>query len=96
MGIHTGDFGDGGAALSSRDKEYQIMREASIACLREIGVDTGGSKCSSAGRSARPPHGRDRDEPRVSRSSALASKARASRSPKVRGAAPSATRSTNY
>src|SRR6202022_2525814 len=43
MGIHTGDSVTVAPALTLTDKEYQIMRDASIACLRKIGVDTGGS-----------------------------------------------------
>ena len=48
MGVHTGDSVTVAPALTLTDKEYQRMRDASIACLREIGVDTGGSTCSSA------------------------------------------------
>ena len=50
-------------ALTLTDKEYQIMRNASIACLREIGVDTGGSNVQFAVDPGDRPHGRDRDEP---------------------------------
>ena len=63
MGIHTGDSITVAPALTLTDKEYQIMRDASIACLREIGVDTGGSNVQFARRSRRRPHGRHRDEP---------------------------------
>src|SRR5215467_8436805 len=75
MGIHTGDSITVAPALTLTDKEYQIMRDASIACLREIGVDTGGSNVQFA---VDPATGRMvviEMNPRVSRSSALASKA---------------------
>jgi carbamoyl-phosphate synthase large subunit len=75
MGIHTGDSVTVAPALTLTDKEYQIMRNASIACLREIGVDTGGSNVQFA---VNPDNGRlvvIEMNPRVSRSSALASKA---------------------
>ncbi len=75
MGIHTGDSITVAPALTLTDKEYQIMRDASIACLREIGVDTGGSNVQFA---VDPECGRlvvIEMNPRVSRSSALASKA---------------------
>ena len=75
MGIHTGNSVTVAPALTLTDKEYQIMRDASIACLREIGVDTGGSNVQFA---VDPATGRMvviEMNPRVSRSSALASKA---------------------
>ena len=75
MGIHTGDSITVAPALTLTDKEYQIMRDASIAVLREIGVDTGGSNVQFA---INPADGRMvviEMNPRVSRSSALASKA---------------------
>jgi carbamoyl-phosphate synthase large subunit len=75
MGVHTGDSITVAPALTLSDKEYQIMRNASIACLREIGVDTGGSNVQFA---VNPEDGRlivIEMNPRVSRSSALASKA---------------------
>ncbi len=75
MGVHTGDSITVAPALTLTDKEYQIMRNASIACLREIGVDTGGSNVQFA---VDPANGRMvviEMNPRVSRSSALASKA---------------------
>ena len=75
MGVHTGDSITVAPALTLTDKEYQIMRNASIACLREIGVDTGGSNVQFA---VDPKTGRlivIEMNPRVSRSSALASKA---------------------
>ncbi len=75
MGIHTGDSMTVAPALTLTDKEYQIMRNASIAVLREIGVDTGGSNVQFA---INPEDGRMiviEMNPRVSRSSALASKA---------------------
>jgi len=75
MGVHTGDSITVAPAQTLTDKEYQIMRDASIAVLREIGVDTGGSNVQFA---IRPEDGRllvIEMNPRVSRSSALASKA---------------------
>ncbi|HEX5184613.1 MAG TPA: carbamoyl-phosphate synthase large subunit [Allosphingosinicella sp.] len=75
MGIHTGDSITVAPALTLTDKEYQVMRNASIACLREIGVETGGSNVQFA---VNPKDGRlvvIEMNPRVSRSSALASKA---------------------
>ena len=75
MGIHTGDSITVAPALTLTDKEYQRMRDASIAVLREIGVDTGGSNVQFA---VDPETGRlviIEMNPRVSRSSALASKA---------------------
>jgi carbamoyl-phosphate synthase large subunit len=75
MGIHTGDSVTVAPALTLTDKEYQRMRDASIACLRKIGVDTGGSNVQFA---VNPADGRIvviEMNPRVSRSSALASKA---------------------
>ncbi len=75
MGVHTGDSITVAPALTLTDKEYQIMRDASIAVLREIGVDTGGSNVQFA---VNPADGRlvvIEMNPRVSRSSALASKA---------------------
>jgi carbamoyl-phosphate synthase large subunit len=75
MGVHTGDSITVAPALTLTDKEYQIMRSASIAVLREIGVETGGSNVQFA---VNPKDGRlivIEMNPRVSRSSALASKA---------------------
>ncbi len=75
MGIHTGDSITVAPALTLTDKEYQVMRNASIACLRKIGVETGGSNVQFA---INPRSGRMviiEMNPRVSRSSALASKA---------------------
>ncbi len=75
MGVHTGDSITVAPALTLTDKEYQKMRNASIAVLREIGVDTGGSNVQFA---LNPKNGRlivIEMNPRVSRSSALASKA---------------------
>ena len=75
MGVHTGDSITVAPALTLTDKEYQIMRDASIAVLREIGVETGGSNVQFA---IDPDNGRMvviEMNPRVSRSSALASKA---------------------
>ena len=75
MGVHTGDSITVAPALTLTDKEYQIMRDASLAVLREIGVETGGSNVQFA---INPADGRMiviEMNPRVSRSSALASKA---------------------
>ena len=75
MGVHTGDSITVAPAQTLTDKEYQIMRNASIACLREIGVETGGSNVQFG---INPEDGRMviiEMNPRVSRSSALASKA---------------------
>ena len=75
MGVHTGDSITVAPALTLTDKEFQVMRDASIAVLREIGVETGGSNVQFA---VNPADGRlvvIEMNPRVSRSSALASKA---------------------
>lgn len=75
MGIHTGDSITVAPAQTLTDREYQLLRDASIAVLREIGVDTGGSNVQFA---VNPKNGRlivIEMNPRVSRSSALASKA---------------------
>ncbi|NUN94441.1 MAG: carbamoyl-phosphate synthase large subunit [Verrucomicrobiae bacterium] len=75
MGIHTGDSITVAPAQTLSDKEYQVMRDASFACIREIGVETGGSNIQFA---VHPKTGRMviiEMNPRVSRSSALASKA---------------------
>ncbi len=75
MGVHTGDSITVAPAQTLTDREYQVMRDASIACLRKIGVDTGGSNVQFA---INPADGKMiiiEMNPRVSRSSALASKA---------------------
>jgi carbamoyl-phosphate synthase large subunit len=75
MGIHTGDSITVAPALTLTDKEYQLMRDASFKCIRKIGVETGGSNVQFA---INPSNGRMiiiEMNPRVSRSSALASKA---------------------
>lgn len=75
MGVHTGDSITVAPAQTLTDKEYQLMRDATIACMREIGVETGGSNVQFA---INPDDGRMvviEMNPRVSRSSALASKA---------------------
>src|SRR5438105_13891521 len=75
MGVHTGDSITIAPAQTLTDREYQLMRDASLKCLREIGVDTGGSNVQFA---INPEDGRMvivEMNPRVSRSSALASKA---------------------
>ena len=75
MGVHTGDSITVAPALTLTDKEYQRMRDWSIACLREIGVDTGGSNVQFAINPANGEMVVIEMNPRVSRSSALASKA---------------------
>src|SRR5207244_315090 len=75
MGVHTGDSITAAPALTLTDREYQRMRDAAFACIREIGVETGGSNIQIA---TDPKTGRMiviEMNPRVSRSSALASKA---------------------
>ncbi|MFL2826165.1 MAG: carbamoyl-phosphate synthase large subunit, partial [Coraliomargaritaceae bacterium] len=75
MGVHTGDSITVAPAMTLTDKEYQLMRDASFACIREVGVETGGSNIQF---SVNPDNGRMvviEMNPRVSRSSALASKA---------------------
>ena len=75
MGVHTGDSITIAPSMTLSDKEYQLMRDASFACIREIGVETGGSNIQFA---TNPENGRMvviEMNPRVSRSSALASKA---------------------
>src|SRR5579862_7168566 len=75
MGVHTGDSITVAPAQTLTDREYQMMRDASLRCLREIGVDTGGSNVQFA---INPENGRmviGEMNPRVARSSALASKA---------------------
>ncbi|MGE9290514.1 MAG: carbamoyl-phosphate synthase large subunit, partial [Puniceicoccales bacterium] len=75
MGVHTGDSVTIAPAMTLTDKEYQLMRDASFACIREVGVETGGSNIQFA---VDPKTGRlvvIEMNPRVSRSSALASKA---------------------
>ena len=75
MGVHTGDSITVAPAQTLTDKEYQVMRDASLRCIREIGVETGGSNIQFA---VDPRSGRQvviEMNPRVSRSSALASKA---------------------
>ncbi len=75
MGVHTGDSITVAPAMTLTDKEYQLMRDASFACIREVGVETGGSNIQFA---VDPATGRMvviEMNPRVSRSSALASKA---------------------
>ena len=75
MGVHTGDSMTVAPALTLTDKEFQMMRDRAIACMREVGVETGGSNVQFA---VNPVDGRQilvEMNPRVSRSSALASKA---------------------
>jgi len=88
MGVHTGDSITVAPAQTLTDREYQRMRDAAIACIREIGVETGGSNVQFA---IEPHDGRMtiiEMNPRVSRSSALASKAPASPSPRSPRASP--------
>ena len=95
MGVHTGNSITVAPALTLTDKEYQIMRNASIKVLREIGVETGGSNVQFA---VNPADGRlviIEMNPRVSRSSALASKATGFPSPRSPPSSPSATRWTS-
>ena len=76
MGVHTGDSVTVAPAQTLSDVEYQRMRDAAFACMRRVGVETGGSNVQFALNPANGEHGHHRDEPaRVSRSSALASKA---------------------
>ena len=94
MGVHTGNSVTVTPALTLTDKEYQLMRNAAIAVLREIGVDTGGSNVQFA---VNPEDGRlviIEMNPRVSRSSALASKRPGFQS-KIAASSRSATRSTS-
>jgi carbamoyl-phosphate synthase large subunit len=96
MGVHTGDSITVAPAQTLTDKEYQIMRDAAIRIIREIGVDTGGSNIQFA---IEPTTGRMvviEMNPRVSRSSALASKATDFRSPRSRRGWQSATGSTRF
>jgi hypothetical protein len=96
MGVHTGDSITVAPAQTLTDKEYQIMRNASIAVLREIGVDTGGSNVQFAINPGRWPHDRDRDESaRLALLGAGLEGHRLSRSPRWRPSWPSATRWTN-
>ena len=95
MGVHTGDSITVAPAQTLTDKEYQIMRNASIAVLREIGVDTGGSNVQFA---VNPRDGRliiIEMNPRVSRSSALRPRRRAFPSPRSRPSSPLDTRWTS-
>ena len=92
MGVHTGDSITVAPALTLTDREYQMLRNASIAVLREIGVETGGSNVQFA---IQPETGRIvviEMNPRVSRSSALASKATGFPLPRSPPSWPSATR----
>jgi hypothetical protein len=63
MGVHTGDSITVAPAQTLTDKEYQVMRDAAVAIIRAIGVDTGGSNIQFALHPGHGPHGRDRDEP---------------------------------
>ena len=95
MGVHTGDSITVAPAQTLTDREYQTMRDASIAILREIGVETGGSNVQFADQPAERPHGRHRDEPaRVAARARSHRRPPASRSPRSPPSSPSATRST--
>jgi len=94
MGVHTGDSITVAPVQTLTDKEYQMMRDAAFAVIREIGVETGGSNIQFA---VHPDNGRMvviEMNPRVSRSSALASKATGFRLPKSRQNSRSGTRWT--
>ena len=96
MGIHTGDSITVAPAQTLTDKEYQLLRNASIAILREIGVDTGGSNVQFAIDPTDGPHGRHRDEPaRVALLRRWRPRPPASRSPRSPPSWRSATRSTS-
>ena len=95
MGVHTGDSITVAPAQTLTDREYQKMRDASLAIMREIGVETGGSNVQFG---VNPANGElviIEMNPRVSRSSALASKRPASPSPRSRPSWPSAIRWTS-
>ena len=97
MGVHTGDSITVAPALTLTDKEYQMMRDASIAVLREIGVETGGSNVQFAVNPADGRHGRHRDEP--ARVALLGAGLQGHRLPDRQGrgaSSPSATRSTSW
>ena len=95
MGVHTGDSITVAPAQTLTDVEYQRMRDAAFACIRRIGVETGGSNIQFAVEPDERRHGRHRDEPaRVAGRSALASKATGSRSRRSRRGSRSGTRST--
>ena len=96
MGVHTGDSITIAPAMTLTDKEYQLMRDASFACIREVGVETGGSNIQF---SVNPRTGRMvviEMNPRVSRSSALASKATGFPSPRLLPSWPLATVSMSF
>ena len=63
MGVHTGDSITVAPAQTLTDREYQMMRDGALRCLREIGVDTGGSQRAVRHQSRKRPHGDHRDEP---------------------------------
>ena len=96
MGVHTGDSITVAPAQTLTDKEYQLMRDASIAILREIGVDTGGSNVQFAINPEGRPHDRHRDEPaRVALARRWRRRRPAFRSPRSPPSWRSATRSTS-
>ena len=95
MGVHTGDSITVAPAQTLTDVEYQRMRDAAFACIRRIGVDTGGSNIQFAVEPGERRHGRHRDEPaRVALERAGEQGHRASRSPRSRRASRWGTGST--
>ena len=95
MGVHTGDSITVAPAQTLTDVEYQAMRDAAFACIRRVGVETGGSNVQFALDPVDRPDGRHRDEPAGLPQSARWRRRRpASRSPRSPPASPSATRST--
>ncbi len=96
MGVHTGDSITVAPAQTLTDREYQCMRDAAIAVIREIGVETGGSQRAVRRQPAERPHDRHRDEPaRLAFVRARVARPPAFRSPRSPRASPSATRSTS-
>ena len=96
MGVHTGDSITVAPAMTLTDKEYQRLRDAAIAIMREIGVETGGCERAVRGRPEDRPHARHRDEPaRVALDRRSRRRRPASRSRRSRRSSRSATRSTS-
>ena len=92
MGIHTGDSVTVAPAQTLTDREYQVMRNAARAIIREVGVETGGSNIQFAVDPQDRPHDRDRDEPaRLALARRWPARPPASRSPRSRRCSPSAT-----
>src|SRR3989442_13522831 len=89
MGVHAGDSITVAPVQTLTDKEYQIMRDAAVACIRAIGVDTGGAENQFAGGpKKRGAGGRGQEPPRAPRPGAGPHRARRSRAPKRRPRAP--------